>query len=163
MLTWLTKKLKTFWIEYHETPWRRFFQSHPQVRWPLVQKIVAETAPFPTDLTSFELVAVFSLLLVRRSHAEAIQTLTSLTTTGWGQRLDDDFFSALAQTCIGLQQQQNWQEAYELLRFGETAARVCQLTEWADRFQAQRQKRQRQQIENILPIAKGDHLKRRYP
>jgi hypothetical protein len=112
----------------------RHFQRQPSVRLQLVKDIVNRTLNAPKEVVPLEMVAVFALLLAKRSRDEVVQRMLELSNEGWRAKFDDDFFQQLEWTIRDFRVKGLAQEYRTLIQFGETAAQQHQPRAWADKF-----------------------------
>jgi len=115
---------------------QRHFRRCPEIRLPRVVQTSRDPAQLPGDLTTLELVAVFSLRLARMPLAELIQQLDRLESGAWGAGLPPEFFEQLVKTAQTFIYKDLRVEAAGLLRLGRALAERQGDRDWMDRFEA---------------------------
>lgn len=113
----------------------KHFSHQENFRPDYVQKMLAQGSPEISRASGQEMIALMVIWMAQQPVDDVILTLDRLCNSAWSDKFNDEFFALLERNAYDLHRDGLDQDAANLLKIGELAARMTNAPSWASHFQ----------------------------
>ena len=113
----------------------RYFRRNSDIRFQLIKNLDKQPDVVLGDFSSLEIVAALTIISSRKSVSETFSVAQRLSTMGWREKFNDEFFTQLDQTARSFSAKFWRQDSAKLFRLGYMIAKANQEYDWAEQFE----------------------------